>query len=92
MKFNVGREDDSTVGVSVVAHTRGSWVVVDVRQGDLVFLPRTLEGGLITAGRVEGSFVAEDARSGRSNPLFLNSSLRANLCFKKMEMLAKLAP
>jgi hypothetical protein len=65
-------------------------VVVDTRQGDLVFLPHTLGGGLITADRVDGSFVAGEARSGRSNLLFLKSSLRAKLGFKKMEMLAKL--
>lgn len=68
----------------------GSWVAVDTRQGDLIFLLHTLEGGLITADRVEGSFVAEEARSDRSNPLFLKPSLRAKLDFKKMEMVAKL--
>lgn len=66
--------------------------MVDKRQGALVFRPHTLEGGLITADRVEGGFVAEEVRRGRSNPLFLKSPPKAKFCFRKMEMLEKLVP
>lgn len=77
---------------NLIAHTGGSWEVVDKRRGALVFHPHTLEGGLITADRVEGGFVAEEVRCGRSNPLFLKFSPRAKFSFKKMEMLVKLVP
>lgn len=72
--------------------TGGSGEVVDKRQGALVFHPHPLEGGLITADRVEGGFVAEEVRRGRSNPLFLKFPPRAKFCFRKMKMLEKLVP
>lgn len=59
-------------------------------QRALVFYSHTLEGGLVTANRVEGGSVAEEVRSGRSTLLFLKSSLRAKFCFKKMGILGEL--
>lgn len=60
--------------------------------GDLIFHPRTSEGELITADPIEGGFffVAREAKSGRSNPLFSNYSLRAKFRFKKMDRLGVL--